>query len=611
MNGRRAKAKKMAGVAMSALAVVGATMVAYDVSKPVPLVSRTLRATAREQSRADGWVMTTNLYQILPAKFTPAGTIQAMIERLSYLKELGVKTVSLMAILRSGNAQSCDTIDYGSVEPRLGTNQDLQDFVRAAHAAKIRVLIELAVNHTSSQNPWFVGNDTERHDDWYVWDETDRGWDSPWGSDEPAFAKTWLKDPRAELDRNHNGNAHDDDFFYCAFCETKDGAAIADPPDLNWRAALQQLENAQGSSLFDEVEAIMRHWVITVGVDGFVASSASYLVENGKPSRNRDQPETHRVWQELRRRLTRLAPAAVLLAEAPTETYEQLRGYYGSLTHEEFQGVFHFKYPSVIMDSIKNGWRHSHLFPDLYEIQSYLPYDTAQRRLLGQDLLFLSNHERSTGDRVATQLGGNQSQIKLAASVYVLLSGNPVIYYGEEYGMSNTPGASGDDAVRGNMDWAEVGRQRTSSSSVYQHYARLLRLRERYDALRGGRMLVVPSKSDNDAAFDGAWTESGRVSLMREYFEERILVVSNLFDVAQNVTIDLGSKGLPIVPDGTPVAVLMGSDSNEPVGVGNLRNYPVGNIPANGTRVLYLGVLPAKYRPITLYESPLGSTPTN
>jgi glycosidase len=234
-----------------------------------------------------------------------------------------------------------------------------------------------------------------------------------------------------------------------------------------------------------------------------ICDAVRYLVENGRGNQA-DQSETHAAWKDIRKRLAQIKPSTVLLAEAPTETYDQMIGYYGN--GDEFHTAFHF------------------------------PAGT-------QDTLFLSNHDRFAGDRVATQLGGNIAKMKSAASLYLLLSGNPAIYYGEEIGMANGPG-SGDAPLRHPMDWDAVQAQDNDPNSILNHYRRLLRVRNNYDALRGGITYFVPTCSND--GWDGINSESKTLSIIREFYGEKILIVHNFSSSNQTIHVDLTNCGLTV-----------------------------------------------------------------
>lgn len=510
------------------------------------------------------WWTQTNIYQVYVEQF--GGTLKGLQQQLDYLHELGAKTLWLMPIFSSMSAHGYDTTDYFAIRPEYGTVDDLRDLVQAAEQRGMRVILDLVINHVGSEHPWVSSaNPAERRNNWFVWSADDKGWNKPWGGD-GGSGVTWFPDPLANLDRDGDGVAHDDDFFYAVFAATM--------PDFNYN------DPASRAELIDQFAEVMAFWVEHTGVHGFRCDAARYLVENGPSSDQRkDQPETHAIWKALRARLAAIDPDAILLAEAPTETYPQMLGYYGQ--GDEFNSAFHFMLQGVLLAAIKDGQRPANLLPDLYAIQAHLPPGT-------QDTLFLSNHDQFAGDRVATQLGGDVSKMKAAASLYLLLSGNPAVYYGEEIGMA---GGGNDAALRQPMEFDTAAVQAQDPGSLLNHYTRLLRLRDRYDALRGGIGYFVPSHGGDQA---GGWDCSGcassRLALIREYFGEKILVVHNLGGSSSEVQVDLSPQATGLeIADGTQVQVLMGQGSQPPVTAANRAFYPLGIIPSRATRVLFLG----------------------
>jgi cyclomaltodextrin glucanotransferase len=516
------------------------------------------------------WWTQTNIYQIYVEQF--GGTLKGVEAKLDYLHDLGIKTLWLMPIFPAMSDHGYDTIDYFSIRPEYGTIDDLQDLVQAANQRGMWVILDLVMNHAGSANPWVSSPDpAQRHDNWFVWSATDKRWNKPWGGNSGPGV-TWFPDPLANLDRDADGDPHDDDFFYAVFASTM--------PDFNFNDPTSRAE------LVDEFAGVMAFWIQHTGVNGFRCDAARYLVENGSSSDQRkDQPETHAIWKELRSRLAQIDPEAILLAEAPTETYPQMLAYYGQ--GDEFNSAFHFMLQGALLAAIKDGRRPANLLPDLYAIQAHLPPGT-------QDTLFLSNHDQFAGDRVATQLGGDLSKEKAAASLYLLLSGNPAIYYGEEIGMT---GGGSDSALRQPMDFAAATVQEQDPGSLLNHYTRLLRLRDRYDALRSGISYFVPSHVGDQAGnWDCANCASDHLALIREYFGEKILVVHNFGASSMALQVDLSPQATGLeIPDGTPVTSLTGQGSHPAVTAANRSLYPIGLVPARDTLVLFLGD-PARYR---------------
>ena len=455
-----------------------------------------------------------------------------------------------------------DTTDYYAIREDYGTIEDLRDLVAAAEQRGMRVILDLVINHVGADHPWFSSDDpSERRDRWFVWSDTDKGWNKPWGGDGGPHV-TWFGDPQAPLDRDGDGATNDDDFFYAVFYTTM--------PDFNYNDPTVRDE------LIEQLADVMAFWIEEAGVHGFRCDAVRYIVENGPHSDQRkDQPETHALWKTLRARLAEIDPEAILLAEAPTEEYDQMLAYYGE--GDEFHSAFHFKLPWVLLHTIDSGRRPAHLLGDLYAIQANLPPRT-------QDTIFLSNHDQFAGDRVASQLGEDPAKIRAAAALYLLLSGNPAIYYGEEIGMT---GSGSDAAIRGPMDFAAADAQRQDPGSLLNHYTRLLRIRDRYDALRGGISYFVPSRT---TGWDCAACESDRLALIREYFGEKVLVIHNFAPGAQALHLDLSAQATGLeIPDGTGVHGLMGGGTFAPITGANRQLYPVGTIPGRGTRVLFLG----------------------
>lgn len=514
-------------------------------------------------SQDSSWVTQTNIYQVFVEKF--GGTLKGVESHLDHLQYLGVKTIWLMPVFESMSDHGYDTTNYYAIKTNYGSINDLRDLVKAANDKGMKVILDLVINHAGSNHPWFSSNNlAERKDRWFTWSSNDKGWPEPWGGGD-----TWSHDPLSNLDRDHNGNDHDDDFFYTVFGSTM--------PDLNYNDVVTRKE------LIDEFTKVMQFWIKETGVAGFRCDAVRYLVENGPdPNARKDQPETHKIWKTLRANLKEIDPQAILLAEAPTETYEQMRSYYGS--GDEFHTAFHFMYQGVLMSTLIHERRPSNLLKDLYAIQSSLPAGT-------QDTIFLSNHDSFAGARAASQLGGNIAKMKSVASLYLLLSGNPAIYYGEEIGMQ---GAGSDSALRQPMDFTSAANQKADPDSLLNHYTRLLRVRNRYEALRGGITYFVKS---SDGGWDCMDCEANRMAIIREYFGEKILVVHNFTGNNLDVHLDLTklSTGLDI-PDGTPVNPLMGGGNFPNINSSNKSFYPLGTLFGFTTKVLFLGDIPQKYR---------------
>ena len=184
---------------------------------------------------------------------------------------------------------------------------------------------------------------------------------------------------------------------------------------------------------------------------------------------------------------------------------------------------------------------------------------------------FDSNHDNVIS-RLGSQYGGDKRRIILAEAMNLLAPGTPIIYYGNEVGMT---GASGTDLdLRGDMDWAAVAAQTGEPESILSWCRYLLKARNGYPALRGGYATLRTNLGTSKA-----------IAYIRTAGSERVVVVANLTDAVETVVLkDLTAHG---VAAGAPVKVILGDSKAEKALKG--RVYKVKAIPPYGVRVLYLG----------------------
>jgi alpha-amylase len=563
-------------------------------------------------SNDDDWVTSTNIYQVFVDRF--GGNLKGVEAKVPYLKSLGVKTIWLMPIFEAQHDHGYDTTNYYQIASNYGSNSDLKDLVKVAHEAEIRVILDLVLNHCGTQHPWFADSDPNvRKDHWFIWKNSDWGWDDSWNNSQSGYYPnaTFFRDPYAHYDRNGNGDPHDDDYYFSLFGNPMEQTM----PDLNFNDPTARAE------IMNEAESIMKFWIDETGVDGYRCDAVRYLVEEGQGNQ-KDRHATHDIWQDLRARLTAHAPGTILLAEAPTENWDQMMSYYGydywpidgdqdanngNIDYDnvtpEFHAAFHFGYQGTLVAAARDNWWPGNLFNDLYAVQGKLPQGT-------QDCIFLSNHDKFAGDRVATQLDNNTAKIKMASALYLTLSGAPTMYYGEEYGMQNGGDYNPekpDDQIRQPMDWSEVERQEKEEWSVLNHYKRMLTLRNHYDALRGGITYFTP-------VYDGGgWTSinsGGKIAAFtREYYGEKIVVIHNFSDDNINAHVDLTSGGSLTIADGTSVTKIMGAAGGDTTATSSNKTwFNVGNVPGKTSMILFLGdisgyVVPALGTYYTYYNA--------
>jgi len=263
------------------------------------------------------WYKDAIIYQTHVRAFSDAnddgiGDFPGLTSKLDYIADLGVSALWLLPFYPSPlKDDGYDIADYCAVNPAYGTLDDFRDFVEAAHARGIRVMVELVINHTSDQHPWFQRarrapkGSPER--DFYVWSETGREFSQASIIFVDAEPSNWAWDPAAGAYYWHRFYAHQ--------------------PDLNFDNPL----------VIREVKNVLNFW-LDLGVDGFRLDAVPYLVEReGTTSEN--LPETHAVLKMIRAEVERRNPDCVLLAEANQWPQDTLP-YFGQ--GDECHMAFHF-----------------------------------------------------------------------------------------------------------------------------------------------------------------------------------------------------------------------------------------------------------------------------
>ncbi len=385
-------------------------------------------------------------YQIYPRSFQDSnadgvGDIAGIIDRLPYLRSLGVDAIWLSPIFPSPMADfGYDISDYTGIDPLFGTMKDFDALIDAAHASGLRVILDLVPNHTSDRHPWFTASRSSRDDlkrDWYIWRDPapDGGAPNNWLSEFGGSA--WEYDATTRQ------------YFYHAF--------LARQPDLNWR----------NPAVRHAIHDVMRFW-LSKGVDGFRVDVIWHLIKdaefrdnplnpNFKPGRplyerilplhSTDQAEVHEVIAEMRRVIDEF-DSRVLIGEIYLPL-ERLVAYYG----KNLEGA-HLPFNFALLSA---PWDARGIEKIIFEYESVLPQGAWPNWVLG-------NHDRP---RVASRVG--REQARLAAMLLLTLRGTPTLYYGDEIGMrqvtiapdqvrdpfeKNVPGIGmGRDGCRTPMQW--------------------------------------------------------------------------------------------------------------------------------------------------------------
>jgi alpha-glucosidase len=369
------------------------------------------------------WWQHAVIYQIYPWSFQDSngdgiGDIPGIISRLDYLNDgtphsLGVDAIWLSPIYPSPMKDfGYDVADYCAIDPRFGTLSDFDRLIGEARRRGIRVLMDLVLNHTSDQHPWFQESRSSRHSpkrDWYLWADPGpyRGRPSNWTAVFGGSAWEW--------DRATG------QYYLHSF--------LKEQPDLNWSHP-----DAQKA-----MHEVVRFW-LDRGVDGFRLDAINWIGKDShwpdNPRRffalrsylrqihhyDRDQPFTHTVLRLLRM-WTNDYPSAVMVGEASSDTPGGPAAFYGNGTNE-LHMVFDFRL-------LKSPW-HPQRFRRLIQ-----QWDRAVPPG-GWPTQVLSNHDNSRhysryGRGVDAETASRRA--RAAALLLLTLRGTPYLYYGEELGM--------------------------------------------------------------------------------------------------------------------------------------------------------------------------------
>ena len=406
--------------------------------------------------------------------------------------DLEVDALWLMPIHPSPSYHGYDVTDYRNVNPVYGTLSDLDALVAAAHRRGVKVILDMVLNHSSRQHPWFVNSQSDPnadHRSWYVWRTDDPGWRQPFGS-----GRTWW--PLGGY------------YYYGVF-----GSGM---PDLN-------LANPTVEA---ELVDTMKFWLAR-GIDGFRLDAVRYFIENPADAGQQDQPETHDLLKRIRGKLQTDYPDALLVAEAwaPIDIAE---AYYGN--GDEVQLGFSFDLADAIKTGVNAG--------DASGILSTLSHlDAALAgKDRGYDAPFLSNHDQ---ERVMRTYAADAGAARVSAALLLALPGTPFVYYGEELGMQGgagsddrnkrTPyrwdGSAGHGFTTGSpwYDAAEapgvdLATEQADPASLFNLYRRLIALRHAQSPLAKGGS-TMPGLQNAPA---------GVLALLRDDSTKRVLFVGNV-----------------------------------------------------------------------------------
>jgi maltose alpha-D-glucosyltransferase / alpha-amylase len=386
------------------------------------------------------------------------GDFPGLTAKLDYLRDLGVDCLWLLPIypspLRDGGY---DIADFCAILPEYGTMDDFKAFLAAAHARGIRVILDLVVNHTSDQHPWFQEARLSPHSpkrDWYVWSDTDEKYPQARIIFTDTERSNWTWDEQAGAFYWHRFFSHQPDLNY-------------DNPDVQ-------------QAILD----VVAFW-LDLGVDGFRVDAVPYLFER-EGTNCENLPETHDFLKRLRSFVDGHAPDALLLAEA-NQWPEDVVAYFGD--GDEFHMGYHFPIMPRLFMAVRQEDRRP-----IVEILERTPGIPANC----QWGMFLRNHDELTLEmvtdeerdylyseyakvakmrlnvgirrRLAPLLDNGRRRIELMHGLLFGLPGSPFLYYGDEIGMGDNIYLGDRDGVRTPMQWSadrNAGFSRADFAQLY------------------------------------------------------------------------------------------------------------------------------------------------
>ncbi len=475
------------------------------------------------------------------------GDFQGLIGRLDYLQGLGVTAIWLMPFQPSPQRDDgYDVADYYGVDPRYGMLGDFVEFTHGCKQRGIRVLIDLVINHTSDQHPWFQAarrDPDSPYRDWYVWSKKKPA-NAQSGIVFPGVQKsTWTRDKLAGA------------YYFHRFYEFQ--------PDLN----------TSNPAVQAEILKIMGYW-LQLGVSGFRMDAVPFAIsrKGADVKRPVEQYEMLRTFREF---LQWRQGDAIILAEANVLPRDDMR-YFGE-TGERVQMMFNFEVNQHLFHALATA--------DTGNLQAALTA-TEPRPATGQWGLFLRNHDeldlgrltpaqrqavfkafgpeknmqlygRGIRRRLAPMLAGDRRRMEMAYSLMLTLPGTPVIRYGDEIGMGDDLSLPERNCARTPMQWSSekmggftesdrpvrspvqggaygfehvnVSSQRRDPNSFLNWTERVLRMRKELPEVGWGEFTIIKTARPEVLALRYEWREAA------------VLFIHNFAAAAGEVRFNLGA----------------------------------------------------------------------
>ncbi|WHY64645.1 alpha,alpha-phosphotrehalase [Neobacillus sp. SuZ13] len=501
------------------------------------------------------WWKRAVVYQIYPKSFNDTtgngtGDIQGIIEKLDYLKQLGVEVLWLTPIYKSPQRDNgYDISDYYSIQEEYGTMEDFDCLLAEAHKRGLKIIMDIVINHTSTEHEWFKQARSSKDNpyrDFYIWKDGKNGqaptnWESKFGG------SAW------EYDKNT------EQYYLHLFDVTQ--------ADLNW-------ENEKVRAALYE----MMHFWLKKGVDGFrldvinLISKDQSFPQDDSDGRKfyTDGPKIHQFLHEMNEQVFSKYDIMTVGEMSSTSIDNCIK--YTNPTQEELNMTFSFHHLKV---DYPNGDKWTKADFDFHSLKQILSdWQVGMNQGGGWNALFWCNHDQP---RVVSRFGDDQNYLKESAKMLAtalhMLQGTPYIYQGEEFGMTNpnfnsideyrdveslnifnikknegmdeheiieilkqksrdnsrTPvqwNATAHAGFTNGTPWIQTARNYQEinaekalkdSNSIFFHYQKLIQLRKEYDVITDGEYQPISNEDDSVFAY------------LRTSDTEQLLVINNFY----------------------------------------------------------------------------------
>ena len=454
-------------------------------------------------------------YQIFVGSFSDSngdgtGDLRGIINRMDYLNDgnmysensLGIQGIWLSPIFQSPSYHKYDTSNYYKIDEKFGTEADLVELIELCHERNVKVILDLVINHTSTSHEWFMkfsnahkeGNKNDPYYDIYSW--------APIDERTAGIAYTGI--PGGNLE-----------YYECNFS--------TEMPELNY----------DNKVVREEMLKVAKYY-LDLGIDGFRFDAIKYIYFN-------DTERSVDFWKWYMDELKAYKPDIYCVGECWSNDNETLQ-------YAEALNCFNFQVAQG-EGYISNAAKGKDINVYTKYVEKYQDLVLAANPEGGMMTSFIANHDM---DRAAGYLTPSNKQAHMAANLYLLCSGSPFIYYGEEIGLKGTRGSANTDANRRlAMLWGDedtikdpmgttydkkkqtngtVAEQLADEESLLHYYGKLMSLRKQYPEIARGNYKALDFGENNFGGFLITYNEGKTVLLHNTSTEEIVIDLSSCSD---------------------------------------------------------------------------------